>query len=284
MVVNAFPPDAPEPAVAPVGVAPVQPPFATDSPPATMIIAVQSLIAVLVVTNASVAIRPPPLSATVETVAIVVPPQQSPPPATVDPAIAIPRVEHALAVQMAANAFPAPTPTNHIASAGAAWGSPPAAASPKQLAAVGGKFFLWRSGCIWLSGCNQHCFLRTGPILLLLASLRLLLGSCFDQRPVVLHDFAIGELLAEAVIAIGFGLVLIGPLPVWPSSSQIRLKENFASRRGVDLDRVVGFGEFRARNLTCKGIHFLGLDILFGCRSGQSHASDGKKDCAAHGN
>jgi len=215
MVAMAFPPVAPEPAVRPVGVAPVQPPFATDSPPVTLIIAVQSLIAVLVVTNASVGISPPPLHATVETVAVGVPPQQSPPPATVDPAIAIPRVEHALAVQMAANAFPAPTPTNHIGSAGAAWGSPPTAV-PKQLAAVGGKFSLWRSGCIWLSGCNQHCFLRTGPILLLLASLRLLLGSCFDQRPVVLHDFAIGELLAEAVVAIGLLLVLVGPLPVWP--------------------------------------------------------------------
>jgi len=74
----------------------------------------------------------------VETVAIVVPPQQSPPPATVDPAIAIPRVEHALAVQMAANAFPAPTPTNHIASAGAAC-SAAAARAAKQLAADGGK-------------------------------------------------------------------------------------------------------------------------------------------------
>jgi len=176
MVAMAFPPVAPEPAVRPVGVAPVQPPFATDSPPVTLIIAVQSLIAVLVVTNASVGISPPPLHATVETVAVGVPPQQSPPPPTVDIAIARPSVQHALAVQMAPNAFPAPTPTNHIASAGAA------SASPKQLAAVGGKFF------IWLRGCNQHCFLRTGPILLgpiLLASLGFLLVSFFADRYVL---------------------------------------------------------------------------------------------------
>lgn len=128
----------PDPAGFPVvSVFPVQPPLATDPPPVTLIIAVQTLVAVPVDNDAFVVIRPPPLKTTVEAVVVGIPPQQSPPPATVDPAIAMPRVEHALAVQMAANAFPAPTPTHHIASAGAAPLRAPRA--DKQLAAVGGK-------------------------------------------------------------------------------------------------------------------------------------------------
>jgi len=139
MVATALGP-AIEPAALPgVGVAPVQPPVATNLPPVTLMIAIQSLHAVPVGTYALVAISPPPLSTTVETVVVGVPPQHSPPPPTVYVAIATPSVQHALAVQMAANAFPPPPPFNRIASAGAASGSSTRVSGTKQLAAVGGK-------------------------------------------------------------------------------------------------------------------------------------------------
>merc|ERR1711988_1431429 len=85
-----------------VGVFSVQPPLATNPLPVTLIIAVQTLVAVPVDTDASVAISPPPLEATVEMMVVLVVLHHRPPPTNVMVSIAFPLVEHALAVQMSA--------------------------------------------------------------------------------------------------------------------------------------------------------------------------------------
>jgi len=103
-----------------VGVSSVQPPLATNPLPVTLIIAVQTLVAVPVDTDASVAISPPPLEATVEMVVVLVVLQHRPPPTNVMVSIAFPLVEHALAVQMSANAFAASPPLHHVSLACAA--------------------------------------------------------------------------------------------------------------------------------------------------------------------
>jgi len=100
-----------------VGVSSVQPPLATNPLPVTLIIAVQTLVAVPVDTDAFVAISPLPLEATVELVVVGVPLQQSPPPTNEMVTIAFPLVEHALAIQMSANAFAASPPLHHVSPA-----------------------------------------------------------------------------------------------------------------------------------------------------------------------
>lgn len=97
-----------------VGVFLVQPPLATNPLPVTLIIAVQTLVAVPVDTDASVAISPPPLLATMEMVVVLVAVKQRPPPTSVMVTIAFPFVEHALGVQMSANAFAAWPPLHHV--------------------------------------------------------------------------------------------------------------------------------------------------------------------------
>jgi len=93
-------------------------------------------------------------------------------------------------------------------------------------------------------------FDELGILLLMLGfdTNRYALGS--HLHPVLLHDFAMLQLLTEAVLAIGLGLVLIGPLPVWPLSSQSRLEENVALLEGAimgDLDGSGVFDEFLAK-------------------------------------
>jgi len=100
-----------------VCVATVQPPFSTNAAPASLVVAVEALISVSMHTDALVGVGPSPLEAAMQAVIVGIAAKQCPPPSAIPIAVAMPSVQHALPVQMTANALSPSTPLHHVASA-----------------------------------------------------------------------------------------------------------------------------------------------------------------------
>jgi hypothetical protein len=100
-----------------VCVATVQPPFSTNAAPSTLVIAVEGLVSISMHTDALVGIGPSPLEAPMQVVIVSIAAEQCPPPSDVVIAVATPSVQHALPVQMTANALSPSTPFHHVVSA-----------------------------------------------------------------------------------------------------------------------------------------------------------------------
>jgi hypothetical protein len=99
-----------------VCVATVQPPFSTNAAPTTLVVAVEGLISISMHTDALVGIGPSPLEAPMQVVIVSIAAEQCPPPSDVVIAVATPSVQHALPVEMTANALSPSTPFHQVAS------------------------------------------------------------------------------------------------------------------------------------------------------------------------
>jgi len=98
-------------------VATVQPPFTANAAPSALVVLVEGLISISMHTDALVGVGPSPLEAPMQAVIVGIAAKQCPPPSDVVIAVATPSVQHALPVEMTANALSPSTPFHHVASA-----------------------------------------------------------------------------------------------------------------------------------------------------------------------